>query len=75
MLQRILRLLDPPSAERIEVEHLGLTYPVKIRRSAQAQRYTLRVKAASREAVLTMPTRGSMATAKDFAARHGGWQP
>ncbi|MGL4637575.1 MAG: M48 family metallopeptidase [Beijerinckiaceae bacterium] len=73
MLQRILRLLDPPSNERIEVQHLGLTYPVVIKRSAQARRYTLRVKAASREAVLTMPARGSMATAKDFAARHGGW--
>ncbi len=73
MLQRILRLIDPPSEVRIEVHHLGHVYPVIIRRTAQARRYTLRVKAATREAVLTMPSRGSMATAKDFAARHGGW--
>jgi predicted metal-dependent hydrolase len=73
MLQRILRLMDPPSETRIEVLHLGLIYPVTIRPAAQAKRYTLRVKTATREAVLTMPLRGSMATAKDFAARHGGW--
>jgi predicted metal-dependent hydrolase len=73
MLQRILRLIDPPTEERIEVHHLGLVYPVTIRRAAQARRYTLRVKTATREVVLTMPLRGSMTTAKDFAGRHGGW--
>jgi hypothetical protein len=73
MLERILRLMDPPSDERIMVRHLELSYPVVVRRSAQARRYTLRVKAATREAVLTMPLRGSMATARDFAERHGGW--
>jgi predicted metal-dependent hydrolase len=73
MLQRILRLIDPPTEERIEVRHLHHVFPVVVRRSAQARRYTLRLKAASREAVLTMPLRGSMATAVDFANRHGGW--
>jgi predicted metal-dependent hydrolase len=73
MLQRILRLIDPPAEQRIEVHHLGTVYPVVIRRSPRARRYTLRVKAATREAVLTMPQRGSLATAQDFAARHGGW--
>ncbi|MGL5116318.1 MAG: M48 family metallopeptidase [Beijerinckiaceae bacterium] len=73
MLERILRLMDPPSDERIMVNHLELSYPVIVRRSAQARRYTLRVKATTREAVLTMPLRGSMATARDFAHRHGGW--
>lgn len=73
MLQRILRLIDPPTEERIEVRHLDRIYPVVVRRSAQARRYTLKVKTATREAVLTMPLRGSMATARDFADRHGGW--
>ncbi|MFM9973532.1 MAG: M48 family metallopeptidase [Beijerinckiaceae bacterium] len=73
MLQRILRLLDPPAEERIEVIHLGRIYPVVIRRSPQAKRYTLRVKTATREAVLTMPMRGNLITARDFAIRHGGW--
>jgi predicted metal-dependent hydrolase len=73
MLQRILRLIDPPTEERIEVRHLDRVFPVVVRRSAQARRYTLRIKTATREAVLTMPMRGSMATARDFALRHGGW--
>jgi predicted metal-dependent hydrolase len=73
MLRRILRLLDPPRDERFEVMHLGHVYPVVVRRSAQARRYTLRLKTASREAVLTMPARGSLSTARDFAERHGGW--
>jgi predicted metal-dependent hydrolase len=73
MLQRILRLLDPPAEERFEVVHLGHAYPIVLRRSPQARRYTLRLKTATREAVLTMPMRGSMATARDFAERHGGW--
>ena len=73
MLQRILRLITPATEERIEVRYQDHVYPVVIRRSPQAKRYTLRVKTATREAVVTMPTSGSMATAKDFAARHGGW--
>jgi predicted metal-dependent hydrolase len=73
MLQRILRLIDPPHEERIEVRHLERIYPVVVRRTAQARRYTLKVKTATREAVLTMPLRGSLATAQDFADRYGGW--
>jgi predicted metal-dependent hydrolase len=73
MLQRLLRLIDPPTEERIEVRHLDRVFPVVVRRSAQARRYTLRIKTATREAVLTMPMRGSLATARDFADRHGGW--
>jgi predicted metal-dependent hydrolase len=78
MLERLRRLISPSpsssaSVQRIEVLHEGLTYPVMVRRDARALRYTLKVKPATREAVLTMPARGSMATAKDFAARHGGW--
>ncbi|MGL4241715.1 MAG: M48 family metallopeptidase [Beijerinckiaceae bacterium] len=73
MLKRLLRLIDPPTEERIEVRHLDRVFPIVVKRSAQARRYTLRIKAATREAVLTMPLRGSMSTARDFANRHGGW--
>jgi predicted metal-dependent hydrolase len=73
MLKRILRLLDPPTEARIEVHHLGLVYPVVVKRSPKALRYTLRLKTATREAVITMPMRGTMATATDFANRHSGW--
>ncbi len=46
---------------------------VRLRRHRQARRYTLRIDAASREVVLTMPPRGSVKEARDFAQKHGGW--
>jgi predicted metal-dependent hydrolase len=73
MLRRLLRLIDPPDEERIEVRHLDRVYPVVIRASAIAKRYTLKVKPSSREAILSMPLYGSKAAARDFATRHGGW--
>jgi predicted metal-dependent hydrolase len=78
MLDRLRRLISPKSSgpaavQRLEVLHEGLTYPVLVRRDARALRYTLRVKPSTREAVLTMPAKGSIATANDFAVRHGGW--
>src|SRR6185369_8742883 len=39
----------------------------------QARRYTLRIQAATREVILTMPPRGSLREAKEFAQKHGGW--
>jgi predicted metal-dependent hydrolase len=48
-------------------------YPVRIRRHRQARRYTLRIHAATREVILTMPPRGSVREAKEFAQKHGGW--
>jgi predicted metal-dependent hydrolase len=48
-------------------------YLVRLRRHRQARRYTLRIDASSREVVLTMPPRGSIREAKEFAQKHGGW--
>src|SRR5437773_6510753 len=48
-------------------------YLVRVRRHRQARRYTLRIDAASRDVVLTMPPRGSLKEAKEFAQKHGGW--
>jgi predicted metal-dependent hydrolase len=48
-------------------------YLVSVRRHRRARRYTLRIQAASREVVLTMPPRGSVREAKAFAQKHGGW--
>jgi predicted metal-dependent hydrolase len=64
------RPAEPPS---IEVEFDQAIYPVRIRRHRQARRYTLRIHAATREVVLTMPPRGSVREAKEFAQKHGGW--
>ncbi len=48
-------------------------YLVRLRRNRQARRYTLRIHSATREVVLTMPPRGSLKQAREFAQKHGGW--
>lgn len=69
------RASEPRSADLqvIAVEHGGDVYPVNIKRNRQARRYTLRIHSTRREAILSMPIRGSLADAKAFAQRHGGW--
>lgn len=57
----------------IAVEAEGETYDVTVRRHRRARRYTLRIHAIRREAILSMPMRGNLADAKDFAQRHGAW--
>ena len=48
-------------------------YPVQLRRHRQARRYTLSIRPGSREAILTMPIRGNLTAAKDFAQAHAAW--
>lgn len=57
----------------ITVAFDGEIYPVRLRRHSQARRYTLRIHAASREVVLTMPPRGSVKQAREFAKKNGAW--
>ena len=67
----LFRRTSEPSA--ITVDFDGEIYLVRVRRHAQARRYTLRVNATSREVVLTMPPRGSVKQARQFAQKHGAW--
>jgi len=67
----LFRRTSEPSA--IMVGFDGEIYPVRLRRHHQARRYTLRIHAANREVVLTMPPRGSVKQAKEFAQRYGAW--
>lgn len=62
---------DAPAA--VDVEHEGIVYRVAIKRVATARRFTLRVRAATQDAVLTMPPRASLRTARAFAERHAAW--
>jgi len=57
----------------VAVDFDGETYLVRVRRHRQARRYTLRIHAPSREVVLTMPPRGSVRQAREFAEKHGAW--
>src|SRR5262245_35055068 len=64
------RPTEPPS---IDVVHDKSVYLVRVRRHRQARRYTLRIDAASRDVVLTIPPRGSLKEAREFAQKHGAW--
>ncbi|MFZ0354509.1 MAG: YgjP-like metallopeptidase domain-containing protein, partial [Pseudolabrys sp.] len=67
----LFRRTSEPSA--ITVDFDGEIYLVQMRRHRQARRYTLRIHATSREVVLTIPPRGSVKQAKEFAEKHGAW--
>lgn len=62
-----------PEPDTFDIAFAGEFYPVRLRRHAQARRYTLRIHAADRAVVLTMPVRGSIRDAKTFAQKHGAW--
>jgi predicted metal-dependent hydrolase len=70
---RALLYRRPSEPQAIEVVFDQAIYLVRIRRHRQARRYTLRIHAATREVILTMPPRGSLREAKQFAHKHGGW--
>jgi len=70
---RALLYRRPTEPQAIEVVFSKAIYLVRLRRHRQARRYTLRIQAATREVVLTMPPRGSLKEAKAFAEKHGGW--
>jgi predicted metal-dependent hydrolase len=70
---RALLYRRPREPQAIQVVFDQAVYPVRIRRHRQARRYTLRIQAATREVILTMPPRGSLREAKEFAQKHGGW--
>jgi predicted metal-dependent hydrolase len=67
----LFRRTSEPSA--ITVDFDGEIYLVRVRRHRQARRYTLRIHAASRDVMLTIPPRGSVRQAKEFAQKHSAW--
>src|SRR4051794_7999330 len=69
----MLSLFDRSPVSEIEVAHAGEVYRIALRRVATTRRYTLRVRAASRDVLLTMPARGTLKAAKEFAQRHAAW--
>jgi predicted metal-dependent hydrolase len=73
MSLRALLYRRPSEPQAIEIVFQRAVYLVRIRRHRQARRYTLRIDAISREVVLTIPPRGSLQEAREFAQKHGGW--
>jgi predicted metal-dependent hydrolase len=64
---------EPPARERLLVAGGSEHYAIEVRRHPAARRYTLRVREARRDVVLTMPPRGSMRQAKHFAEKNVEW--
>ena len=73
MSLRALLYRRPSEPSVVQVVFDQAIYLVRLRRHRQARRYTLRIDAAAREVILTMPPRGSVKEAKEFAQKHGGW--
>src|SRR6202035_4559138 len=73
MATRALLYRRPYEPSRLLVKHGSQIYSVRLRRHRRARRSTLRIHPSDREAILTMPPRGTLVEAKDFAQRHGGW--
>ena len=73
MATRALLYRRPAEPARLLVKHGSQIYSVRLRRHRRARRYTLRIHPTDREAILTMPPRGTLVEAKDFAQLHGGW--
>src|SRR3974377_1361601 len=70
---RALLYRRPTEPQAIEIVFDRSSYLVRRRRHRQARRYTLRIQAATREVVLTVPPRGTLKEAREFAQKHGGW--
>ena len=73
MSWRALLYRRPTEPSAIEIIFDRAVYLVHLRRHRQARRYTLRIDATSRQVVLTIPPRGSLKEARDFAQQHGAW--
>ena len=73
MSRRALLYRRPSEPSVVQVVFDQAIYLVRLRRHRQARRYTLRIDAAARAVVLTIPPRGSVKEAKEFAQKHGGW--
>jgi predicted metal-dependent hydrolase len=70
---RALLYRRPVEPRSIEIVFDRSVYLVQLRRHRQARRYTLRIQAATREVILTIPPRGTLKEAGEFARQHGGW--
>lgn len=74
MLRRLLRAPAPAEDQTAFEVALGdKRHRIFLRRSKTARRFTLRIRAATRDVVLTVPARAKLAEAKLFAQRHADW--
>ncbi|MEP7030336.1 MAG: SprT family zinc-dependent metalloprotease [Pseudolabrys sp.] len=70
---RALLYRRPSEPPAITIAFDREVYHVRVRRHRAARRYTLRIHSVTHEVVLTMPPRGSLKQASEFAHKHGAW--
>jgi predicted metal-dependent hydrolase len=73
---RILNFLNrqaKPAEEKMTIFSGERSYELAIVRHPRARRYTIRVRDAWRDVVLTMPRRGNLADAHNFAQKNVAW--
>lgn len=73
MILKALALFEDNTPQHLEVPCGEKTIRVAVKRDPRARRFSLRVSAATREVTLTMPRRGSVKFATEFAKRHSNW--
>ena len=73
MLRLFERRTPGAPVAHIEVTSDGDTFRVALKRVSTSRRFTLRVRAATRDVLLTMPSRSSLQSAREFAERHAAW--
>jgi predicted metal-dependent hydrolase len=73
MATRALLYRRPHEPSTLVIRHGSQFFAIRLRRHRRARRYTLRIHPTDREAILTMPPRGTLAEAREFAGLHGGW--
>ncbi len=73
MATRALLYRRPAEPATLVVKHGSQHFAIRLRRHRRARRYTLRIHPTDREAILTMPPRGTLKDAREFAELHGGW--
>lgn len=73
MISKGLSLFDDKTPQHLEVPCGDAVIRVAVKRDARVRRFSLRVSAATREVTLTMPRRGSVKFATEFAKRHSNW--
>jgi predicted metal-dependent hydrolase len=73
MATRALLYRRPHEPKTLVITHGSQFFAIRLRRHRRARRYTLRIHPSDREAILTMPPRGTIIEAREFAQLHGGW--
>jgi predicted metal-dependent hydrolase len=73
LIRSLTRTAGSQAPATLQIEHDGVRHPVLVKRVGTARRFTLRVRAARGDVVLTMPTRASLKAAQAFATLHAGW--